>query len=211
MSTSQHYFSADPQSSSQPVEVEVQVRGLHVRLHSDRGVFSKTHADTGTLLLARHAQLPPRGDILDLGCGYGLLGIVAALASPQASVTLVDINPRAAELARLNCRRHGVKNAEVLIGDAPTVLGDRTFDAVLCNPPYRAGKATVMALLADAARRLNPGGAVWFVGRTKQGIKTLARDVSPEFDQVETVKVKGGYRVMVGRRAEADPTAGDHT
>ena len=206
MSGDQHYFSADPQSSSQPIEVEVQVRGLNLRLHSDRGVFSRTHADYGTLLLARTAELPPHGAILDLGCGYGLLGIVAALASPQAAVTLVDINPRAVELARLNCLRHLVRNAEVLTGDAPTVLGERTFDAVLCNPPYRAGKAAVMALLGDAARRLNAGGAVWFVGRTKQGIKTLARDLGSLFDRVETAEVKGGYRVMVGRRAEAAST-----
>ncbi len=210
MATSDHYFSAGPESASEPVEIECEVRGVPLRLHSDRGVFSRTHPDPGTLLLARTAVLPPQGTILDLGCGYGVLGLVAAISCPGARVTLVDVNARAAALAQANCERYHLGNTEVLCGDARSVLTDRRYDTVLCNPPYRAGKATVMSLLEDAAHRLTPAGALWIVGRTKQGIKTLARDLTPLFDQVRTVEIKAGYRVIRCAVAQGQGEPGAH-
>ncbi len=196
---SDHYFSPAPVAPSEPGELEVQVRGLRLVLLSDRGVFSHAHADPGSLLLARHLRLPQAGGVLDLGCGYGLLGIVAATLCPRCHVVLVDINRRAAALAAENCRRQRLSNTEVLAGDAREVLGVRRFSCVLCNPPYRAGKVVVMALLEEGARRLEPGGTLWIVGRTKQGIKTLARDLGKGFQSGETVAIKGGYRVLAFR------------
>jgi len=193
---SDHYFAAAPQSPSQPFEVVARIRDVELRLVSDRGVFSKGRPDPGTLLLAKRAELPDTGRVLDLGCGYGLLGLYAALQHPGLHVTFVDLNPRAVELARQNCERYRLTQVELLCGDAPQVLGDRRFDAILCNPPYRAGKATVLALLENAAQRLNAGGTLWIVGRTRQGVKTLARDISPWFATVETVDISGGYRVL---------------
>lgn len=191
-----HYFSDEPQSPSEPFEMQARVGNIGLVLLSDRGVFSKGRPDPGTLLLAKRAKLPETGRALDLGCGYGLLGIVAALRSPGLHVTFVDINPRAVDLARQNCERNKVTRVELLCGDAPVALGDRRFDAILCNPPFRAGKVTVMALLQDAAQRLEPGGSLWMVGRTHQGVKTLARDISPWFAELETVDISSGYRVI---------------
>lgn len=191
-----HYFSSTPHSPSEPFELHARVGELELTLLSDRGVFSKDRPDAGTLLLAKRARLPETGTVLDLGCGYGLLGIAAALRHPGLHLTFVDLNPRAVELARKNCERYRLAQTDFAIGDAPQVLGDRCFDAILCNPPYRAGKAMVMALLQDAALRLNPGGALWIVGRTRQGIKTLARDISSWFSEIETVDISGGYRVV---------------
>lgn len=205
MESQSHYFSESPEAPSEPTEISVEARGIRLLLRSDRAVFSRARIDSGTLLLARAMELPERGRILDLGCGYGVLGILAAMLCPQASVVLVDINRRAADLARSNCERHKLANAEVLTGDARVALGDRVFDAVVCNPPYRAGKATTMSLLQDAARRLEAGGRLWVVGRTKQGIKTLARDLQSELDRIETVARKGGYRVIVGEKHDAHP------
>lgn len=193
---SDQYFSPTPQSPSRPFEMTARIRDVELRLVSDRGVFSKDRPDPGTLLLAKRAQLPETGRVLDLGCGYGLLGLYAALQHPGLHVTFVDLNPRAVELARRNCERYRLARVELLCGDAPQVLGDRRFDAILCNPPYRAGKATVMALLENAAQRLNAGGTLWIVGRTRQGVKTLVRDISPWFSEVETVDISGGYRVI---------------
>jgi 16S rRNA (guanine1207-N2)-methyltransferase len=199
MTTQDHYFSATPPDRSEPIEIPVEVRGLSLSLHSDVGVFSRLRADTGTMVMARSVQLPETGAILDLGCGYGLLGVVAAVLCPNARVTLVDVNPRAADLARRNCQRYAPGSTEVLVGDALEVLGDRQFDTILCNPPYRAGKAIYMALIHDAAQRLRPGGAVWLVGRTRQGVKTMARDIGPWFRAVETIEIRSGYRVLACR------------
>jgi len=164
-------------------------------LWTDRGVFAHGKVDPGTDLLARVMRLPAQGDILDLGAGYGPLGVVAALRSPQARVTLVEINERAAALAEKNLALSGVSNAEVLVGEATAVLGERQFDAVVTNPPLRAGKPEVLRLLRDAYERLRPGGSLWFVAQTKQGAKTLAREVAQFAQQVSLVEIEGGYRV----------------
>ena len=191
-----HYFSAEPTTPSERSEIQVRVEGVDLNLLTDRGVFSGRQIDKGTAVLIRSMELPGEGRVLDLGCGYGVVGIAAAMRTPGTMVTLVDINARATELAGENCRRAGVSNVEVLTGDVAQVLDDRTFDVILCNPPYRMGKKIVIGILSDAAHRLNPGGSLWIVGRTKQGIKTLARDISHLFATVETVRIKGGYRVV---------------
>jgi 16S rRNA (guanine1207-N2)-methyltransferase len=198
-----HYFSEQPTSASEPTELEIEIRGLSLRLHSDRGVFSRDKIDTGSKLLVRAMDLPTHGNALDLGCGYGFIGIVAAILSPGLHVDLVDVNLRACELARRNCTRHNLTNTDVIEGDARQALGDRTYDLILCNPPYHIGKAGVYELLEDASHRLNPNGSMWMVGRTKQGIKSLARDVAPWFGHVTTESIKSGYRVIVGWQAEA--------
>jgi len=116
MTGDQHYFTGDPETPSRPIEIEADVRGLHLNLHSDRGVFSKAHVDRGTLLLAEKVVLPAEGSILDLGCGYGIIGIVCALTAPALRVTMVDVNARAADLAAKNCARLCLRNCEVLTG-----------------------------------------------------------------------------------------------
>ncbi|NLO73536.1 MAG: class I SAM-dependent methyltransferase [candidate division WS1 bacterium] len=198
----QQYFAARPLSRPAPEQVRWDLPGLSLNLWTDRGVFSRGKVDRGTELLARTMALPETGAILDLGAGYGPLGLVAALRSPAAHVTLVELNERAADLARRNLTLNGVTNAEVLAGDAPSVLSDRTFDAIVTNPPLRAGKAEVMRLLTDAVRRLRPGGSLWLVIQTKQGAKTLARDLGEILAEVETVQIKGGYRVIRGGQKE---------
>ncbi len=194
----QQYFAAEPSAGSQPGQIHWRLPDMTVALWTDRGVFSKGKVDRGTDLLARTMELPAEGEILDLGAGYGPLGIVAARRSPEAPVTLVEINARAAALAERNLALNGVSRAEVLVGDAPEVLGERQFDAVICNPPMHAGKAVVMRLFTDAHGRLRPGGSLWFVAQTKQGAKTLARDLGGLFARVEEVELRGGFRVYRG-------------
>ena len=192
----EQYFAPQPQADSAPREVIWRLPGGPVRLWTDHGMFAPGRVDRGTDLLARTMDLPPEGEILDLGAGYGPLALAAALRWPAARLTLVEINQRAAALAERNLQLHGVENAEVLVGDAHEVLGERRFDAVICNPPLRSGKVAVLRLLTAAAARLRPGGALWLVVRTAQGAKTLARDLGPHFSAVETVEIRGGYRVF---------------
>lgn len=203
------YFSEQPTTESRPQQVHWELPDLAVDLWTDRGVFSRRGVDRGTDLLARVMQLPAQGKILDLGAGYGPLGIVAARRSPTAQVTLVEINERAAELARQNLALNQVSNAEVLVGEAPEVLGPRRFVAIVTNPPLRAGKQVVRRLLADAARRLEPGGTLWLVAQTKQGAKTLARDLAAWFGQVEVVARQGGFRVIKATKVQTINQGGE--
>lgn len=191
-----HYFSPNPETPSQPAQIRARLRGLPFTFTTDAETFSRARVDTGSRLLIEKAELTGAHDILDLGCGWGLFGTVAARCWPEAAVVMVDLNARACELATANLAANGVTNARVLCGDAPLVLGEMQFDAVLCNPPIRVGKAAVLRLLTDAAIRLRPAGTLWLVARTDKGAKTLARDISPQFASVRTVTMRSGYRLF---------------
>ncbi len=190
-----HYFAPRPQAPSRPREVELQFRGRRYRFLTDRGVFSYGRVDRGTRLLLEALEVGPRDEVLDLGCGYGVVGVVAATLAPEGKVVMVDVNARAVELARENARRHGLGNVEVLEGDLYGPVAGRRFDVIVTNPPIRAGRAVVRALVEGAVRHLKPHGRFYLVARTAQGAKTLGKMVAEVFGQVEEVERGGGYRV----------------
>jgi len=193
----EHYFTEKPTVYSRPQEIAVRVRGRRLPFTTDRGVFSHGKADNGSKLLAETVEASDGDEILDWGCGWGLIGIVAALTWPGARVTMVDLNERACDLARANVKSSHVTNAEVVCGDASEVLGERTFDAILSNPPISAGRAAVLQSMDWAAAHLNPGGEYWMVVATQKGAKTLAKLLAERFATVEHVAHSGGFRVYL--------------
>ena len=196
------YFAEKPAARRRPTELVATLRGRRFRFRTDSGIFSPGRIDKGTELLVETMELPPGGDVLDWGCGYGVVGIVAAALAPGCRVTLGETNERAVELTRDNVRLSGVTNVYVAAGDMFGWLPDLTFDAILTNPPIRAGNQVVFRLIEDCAESVRPDGSFWLVGRRKQGIATLQRRMERVFGRVETVAAKAGYRVL---RA-TDPT-----
>lgn len=196
---SAHYYSAEPICPSARTEVRVRACGLSLSLVSDRGVFSGRQLDRGTHLLAEEVR-PGAGDlVVDLGCGYGALGVIAGQLT-SGPLLFLDINRRAAELAAENVRRCGLTGrALVAVCDGLDAVADACADLVLCNPPIRAGRATVLRLLEGAARVLVPTGRLGVVARTSQGAETLARLMGRWFGTVVTVARGGGFRVFVAR------------
>lgn len=190
-----HYFAPRPQAPSRPREVVLEFRGRRYRFLTDRGVFSYGRVDRGTRLLLEALEVGPRDEVLDLGCGYGVVGVVAATLAPEGKVVMVDVNARAVELARENARRHGLTNVEVLGGDLYGPVAGRRFDVIATNPPIRAGRALVRAVVEGAVRHLKPHGRFYLVARTAQGAKTLGKMVAEVFGQAEEVERGGGYRV----------------
>jgi 16S rRNA (guanine1207-N2)-methyltransferase len=163
-------------------------------------VFSRRAIDRGTRLLLEAVGTPRDARaVLDLGCGYGALGIVLAGRAPRARVTLIDVNPRAAALAAANIRDNGLSNAEALAGDGCAPVGDARFDLILLNPPIRAGRAVVLRLMREAREHLAPGGRFYLVARTSQGARTLARRLAEIFGRVGEVERGGGFRVYEAR------------
>nr|MDA8353468.1 methyltransferase [Bacillota bacterium] len=145
-----HYYSKNPGAASHKQVVTSVLKGKTFRFLTDAGVFSKRGVDFGTRLLIETAELPEKGTILDLGCGYGPVGIACAQAAPGCQVTMVDPNRRALELARQNAKENGVdQRVEVLESDGFQELQERRFDCVLTNPPIRAGKETVYRLFRE--------------------------------------------------------------
>ncbi len=189
-----HYFARRPSARSRPREIEAEVRGQHLSFVTDRGVFSYGRVDPGSRLLAEQMKLPDEGELLDWGCAWGLLGIVAKRLRPELRVTMVDINERACDLARENLRRNQVE-AEVVCGDAEAALAGRSFDAIVCNPPISAGRQVVLAMMDHAAEALCEGGQLWMVAATNKGAKTLRRELEARFADVERVAMRGGFRI----------------
>ncbi|MEW5865829.1 MAG: class I SAM-dependent methyltransferase [Bacillota bacterium] len=194
----EHYFTKTPTSARSEREITVDSRGRRLKFVTDAGVFAKGRLDRGTRLLIETMDLSKGDIVLDLGCGYGPIGIVAATMLPSGKVYMVDINERACELAARNIIVNGLANAEVRCGDGFRPVEGMKFDVILSNPPIRAGKSTVFSLIEDAARHLKPGGRLVIVARTKQGAKSILGKMAEVFPRVEEVAKGGGYRVMQG-------------
>jgi len=195
-----HYFTPQPESESAEREITFAFGGRRFVFETDAGVFSHRFVDRGTTLLLSRLPLPLEGEVLDWGAGYGILGIVTAAFSPGARLLMVEINERAAALARRNVEANRVANAEVLVGDAFQVLGDRQFDAIITNPPIHAGKPVVAGVIRDAQARLRPGGELWMVVRTQDGAKSYFAILQDVFPGVERMGMRGGYRVFCATR-----------
>lgn len=192
---SEHYFSPDPMARHEEVEFTARLRGLDLRFVTDRGVFSREHIDAGSRLLIESVQVPADAVVLDLGCGYGPIGIVAARLVPQGRVYLVDVNERAAALARRNLVLNQIINAEVRVGDGTAPVRAVAFDAILLNPPVRAGKAVVWRLFDEAHAALTPGGSLWVVIGNKQGAPSVLKRLQEVFGTVQDANRGGGFRI----------------
>lgn len=190
-----HYFTPTPAVPSRRREIQARLRGRIWTFRTDRGVFSQAGIDRGTRLLIETMRIGPGDHVLDLGCGYGPIGLVAAHLAPQGRVVLVDVNERAVELAAENLRRLGYRHVEVYRGDGIEPVRDRRFDVVVMNPPVRAGRAVLRRLLQESGEVLRPGGRLYLVARTAQGAKTLAGEAERAVGPVREVERAGGYRV----------------
>ncbi len=188
------YYTADPASESRPVPCAFPYRGHGLNFMTDAGVFSRGELDVGTRLLLD--ALPDlSGNILDLGCGWGAIGVAVAKAYPAAHVTMVDVNHRALDWARANAERNRVA-VNVLESDGMAAVMGRTYDAIITNPPIRAGKQVIYQMFADAAKSLLPGGALYLVIRKQQGAESCVKYLKTLYAEVEKLDKSGGFWVL---------------
>jgi len=131
-----------------------------------------------------------------MGCGWGPIGISAALLNPTGQVTLADVNQRALELAERNISLNGVTNASTLQSDIYQNLQGKRFDCILTNPPIRAGKKVVHAILEGAVSHLNPSGSLWVVIQKKQGAPSAEKKLKELFPRVHIRKRDKGYYIF---------------
>ena len=194
------YYTADPHSESKPVPCAFPYRGYGLNFMTDAGVFSKGELDVGSRLLLD--ALPAlSGDVLDLGCGWGAIGVAIAKANKNAKVTMVDVNRRALTLCQENCARNGV-TAEVIESDGMAEVMGRKFDAIVTNPPIRAGKQVIYKMFADAAQSLNLDGALYLVIRKQQGAESCVKYLKTLFNEVEKLDKSGGFWVLKASEAK---------
>ncbi|SHG12494.1 class I SAM-dependent methyltransferase [Ornithinibacillus halophilus] len=194
---SEHYFSHKPQSKSSPKTWNYTLRGKNFIFTSDVGVFSKNEVDFGSRLLIEEFRLPTTtGDILDMGCGYGPIGIALASDFADRNIVMADVNERALQLAEKNAKNNDVKNTEFIISDRFTNLENRTFAAIVTNPPIRAGKKVVHEIFQDSRAALHNGGELWVVIQKKQGAPSAKAKLEELFEEVKTVARDKGYIIL---------------
>lgn len=193
----EHYYTRKPEVKSQPNQITEVLRGSKFQFTTDSGVFSKKEVDFGSKLLIESFVDPEvEGDVADVGCGYGPIGISLASQFPERRFYMLDINERAVDLAMSNAARNNVSNVSVMTSDQLSSVKDRTFACVITNPPIRAGKQVVHGIFEEAHGVLKENGALWVVIQKKQGAPSAIAKLEEMFQTVETVVKKKGYYIL---------------
>ena len=204
------YFSREPASESRPMDCAFVYRGHSLRFRTDAGVFSRGELDTGTRLLLD--ALPDRleGTVLDLGCGWGPIGIAVKAVWPETEVFLADVNLRALELSRGNAKSNGVQ-VTCVESDGMAAFQGQRFDVILTNPPIRAGKTVIYRMFADAAGCLKPDGALYLVIRKQQGAESCLKYLNTLYRTTEKLDRSGGFWVLRASGPLSDAADGAET
>jgi|SRR5699024_7892508 len=194
---SEHYFTQKPQSKSKPQTWNYKVGQKNYSFTTDEGVFSKTTVDYGSRLLIDQFEQPKiSGEILDLGCGYGPIGIILATEHKDRHILMSDVNERAVMLAKQNAEQNNVTNVSILLSNRLDQLKDREFAAILINPPIRAGKKIVHQMFEESYQALKENGELWIVIQKKQGAPSAKKRLELLFNNVETMARKKGYHIL---------------
>jgi 16S rRNA (guanine1207-N2)-methyltransferase len=195
----EHYYTECPKSEARFGLVRVCLRGNRLEFVTASSVFSIKRVDLGTSILIENMVLPQKGCVLDVGCGYGAVGIVAAKLNPALHVVLTDVNRRAVLLARQNAEKNRV-NVEVHQGNLYAPVTDYCFDCILSNPPVSAGMDTVLAIIQQAPQFLRCSGSLQMVIRSKIGKKTLPEAFMAAFGNLKVLAIESGYRVLMAEK-----------
>lgn len=197
----EHYYSKKPQTASKPMSWSFKLRGHLFHFVTDTGVFSKSEVDFGSRVLIDTFKVPAiEGDVLDVGCGYGPIGLSIAKTEEDRVIHMVDINERAVQLSQQNADGNGVQNVRIYESDGLTEVSKTDFAAILTNPPIRAGKETIFRFYEDAYAKLKVDGELWVVIQKKQGAPSTFDKLEEIFGQVEVVdKVKGYWIIKANK------------
>ncbi len=193
-----HYFDENPLSEHKPRTINTRVNGIDFSFETDSGVFSQTQLDFGSRLLLDtviEAEGKAGGRLLDLGCGYGAVGIVLKRVWPALNVVMCDINNRALKLAGHNAKVNHTQYINVLQSDGLSQV-EGSFDLILTNPPIRAGKATVYRFFEESWVALNEGGRLYVVIQKKQGAPSAQKKLQELAGECEICARSSGYWIL---------------
>ncbi len=172
--------------------------GQSLTFHATWGLFSPREVDEGTRLLLKHMDIGERDDCLDLGCGYGPIGIAMAKVAPRGNTLLVDKDFVAIEYARKNIAANGLSNCQAMLSNGFREIGERRFDVIASNVPAKVGKELLQLLLHDARVHLKPGGRLYVV--TINGLRRfMEKHLREVFGNYDKCKQGSHYTVATAR------------
>ena len=192
-----HYFDENPEISSAIREISFSLFDKSYTYYTDNGVFSKSKIDEGSYIFLK-VLLPLNltGRILDLGCGYGPIGLTIAQNSKEARVNLADINSRALALASKSSERLNLKKRVTILHSDIYEKIEGPYDSIVVNPPIRAGKVVTYSMYSGAYQRLIDGGSLYIVIRKKQGAESAFKYLETVFENVSVLHKEKGYWII---------------
>ncbi len=195
-----HYYDENQESQDKRFLIEIKLKDDSFKLTSSSGIFSKDELDDATKLLIERAQIDKTSKtILDLGCGYGVVGIALLRRnSSRINVTFSDINERAVDLTRENLKELKLIG-KVVKSNLFTHLEDY-FDTILTNPPYAAGREVCYKLIEDSFTHLNKDGTLQIVARHNKGGSMLMKKMQEVFGNETTIAKSKGFHVYLSRK-----------
>ena len=195
------YFDNNEELSHDFHQYSFSLLGEEFSFISDSGVFCKDGLDDGSrLLLETIAKTDLGNSILDMGCGIGPIGLLLAHFDKNRHVTVVDVNRRALDCAKQNAAKLGLSSrVDIFESDVYSNINS-SFSTIVTNPPIRAGKKVTYAMYAGAISHLNEGGQLILVIRKQQGASSCQEYLKTIFKEVEVVKSKKGYRILIAKK-----------
>lgn len=193
------YFDNDKNIKSERKIIKFNFDNKVFSIYSDNGVFSKDRFDYGTRVLLNSVDIDKlSGNVLDLGCGLGVVGIILGTFNKGINIDMVDINERAIDLAKNNLVLNNVK-ANVFVSDIYSNI-DNKYDFIITNPPIRAGKNVIRGFLLGSYDYLKDDGILYFVMRKDHGVKSMVKELSVKFNTSIVNKDKGFYVVLCTKK-----------
>lgn len=196
-----YYFTQNPDVVHQEKNWHFELYGKIFNFTTDNGVFSKSTVDFGSRLLLEALQdANLTGKILDVGCGYGPLGLALAYKFPTTQVDMVDVNLLALKLASKNAQQNGITNVNIFESDGYQAITTTDYNAIITNPPIRAGKQVVHRILSEAKQHLALAGTLTVVIQKKQGAPSAKKKMEEIFGNCEVLLKNKGYFILQSQK-----------
>ena len=200
-----HYYDLDPSLASKENKITLEIYSKKIELVTDNGVFSKKRIDEGSFAFLKVLLPLSLGkNILDLGCGYGTLGLTIALFNKDARVTLADVNTRALALCKKSARNLEVESRVTILQSDVYENIEGPYDSIVINPPIRAGKKVTYAMYEGAKQRLTYGGSLFIVIRKAQGALSAKEYITELFGNCTLLERHKGYHIYQAKKTNEE-------